>query len=66
MSKVEEIQGAIESLSEAEYIRLRKWFSERDWEKWDGQITSDSESGKLDFLVREAREEKAKKKLRDF
>lgn len=33
MSKLEEIQAAIESLSEEEYSRLRQWLSERDWEQ---------------------------------
>jgi hypothetical protein len=66
MSKLEEIEAAIESLSEEEYVRLRKWFSEKDWEKWDGQIESDSESGKLDFLVREALDEKAKGNLKEL
>jgi hypothetical protein len=60
MSTVEEILRSIESLSEEEYARLREWFSERDWEKWDRQIKADSESGKLDFLIKEARDEKAK------
>ena len=54
MSTVEEIKTAIELLEEKEYSRLRKWFSERDWDKWDNQIETDSSSGKLDFLVREA------------
>lgn len=54
MSKVEEIEAAIESLSEEEYLHLRKWFTEKDWGKWDKQVQSDSESGKLDFLIREA------------
>jgi hypothetical protein len=64
MSKVKDIQAAIESLSEDEYSRLRQWFSERDWKKWDNQIETDAESGKLDFLVNEALEEKAKGKLK--
>lgn len=50
MPTIEEIKTAIESLEEKEYSRLRKWFSERDWEKWDKQIASDSATGKLDFL----------------
>jgi hypothetical protein len=50
-AQLEEIQVAIESLPHEEYIRLRQWFSERDWEKWDRQIEADSESGKLDFLI---------------
>jgi len=49
IARVEEIQIAIESLPYQEYIRLRQWFSERDWEKWDRQIEADSESGELDF-----------------
>ena len=43
---------------------MRRWFSERDWEKWDRQIEADSESGKLDFLIKEALDAKAKGKLK--
>jgi hypothetical protein len=60
MLKVAEIQTEIESLSGEEYTRLRIWFSERDWEKWDKQIELDSESGNLDFLIKEAIDEKVK------
>lgn len=66
MTKVEEILCSIESLSEEEYSRLREWFSERDWEKWDRQIEVDSESGKLDFLIKEARDEKLKGDLKEL
>jgi len=66
MSKVEDILCLIESLSKEEYARLRQWFSERDWEKWDRQIEVDSESGKLDFLIKEALDEKAKGKLKEL
>ena len=65
-ARVEEIQAAIESLPYEEYIRLRQWFSERDWEKWDRQIEANSESGKLDFLIEEALTEKAKGSLREL
>ncbi len=64
MSKVEEILSSIESLSREEFTRLREWFYERDWERWDRQIEGDSESGKLDFLVKEALAEKADGKLK--
>jgi len=60
MSSADEIKAAIESLPEADYARLRRWFTERDWASWDRQIEADAESGKLDFLIAEAREEKAK------
>ena len=66
MSKIEEIQAAVESLPESEYAQFRQWFSERDWEKWDTQIESDAESGKLDFLVKEALAEKSRGKLREL
>jgi hypothetical protein len=59
IARVEEIQVAIESLPYQEYVRLRQWLSERDWEKWDRQMEADSESGKLDFLIEEALSEKA-------
>jgi len=66
ITQVEEIQVAIESLPYEEYIRLRQWFSERDWGKWDRQIEADSESGKLDFLIEEALNEKAKGSLKEL
>lgn len=58
MLSVEEIKSAIASLAQEYYARLRDWFSERDWEKWDEEIEKDSAAGKLDFLVKEAVAEK--------
>ena len=66
MTTVEKIQSEIESLSPEEYADLRSWFFERDWEEWDREIESDSESGKLDFLVEEALAEKAQGKLKEL
>ena len=66
MSKVESIQAEIDSLSDTEYSRLRQWFSDKDWKKWDGQVEADSESGKLDFLVKEALDEKSKGTLKEI
>jgi len=66
MSRVEEIKQAIDTLPEEEYIQLRQWFSEKDWQKWDRQIAADTESGKLDFLLKEALEAKSKNKLREL
>jgi len=64
--KVDQIKSAIEALPERDYIQIRNWFSEKDWQKWDRQIEMDSESGKLDFLVREALDEKHEGKLKDL
>ena len=64
MSSITEIQQAILSLPEADYLQLRHWFNELDWEKWDLQIEEDSESGKLDFLITEAFEAEEKSTLK--
>lgn len=66
MSTIEHIKEEIEALSHEEFVRLRAWFAEKDWEEWDKQIEADSESGKLDFLIDEAMEEDAKGNLKDL
>ena len=64
MRNIEQIKEDIESLPENDFIQLRKWFSDKDWEKWDRQIKEDSREGKIDFLMEEALEDKKKGKLR--
>ena len=66
MSKINELKEVIESLPEDDYAKLRQWFSEKDWKRWDKQIEEDSESGKLDFLTQEALDQKKKGKLRNL
>ena len=56
MVSITEIQEAIRVLPETEYAQLREWISDLDWERWDSQIEADSEAGRLDFLIAEARE----------
>ncbi len=58
MSSIENIQQAILNLSQSDYIQLRLWLSELDWEEWDREIEADSADGKLEFLVAEATEAK--------
>ena len=62
MTKVEELKMAITSLPEEDYSQLRRWFLERDWERWDRELEADAESGELDFLLQEAAEAKKNKK----
>jgi hypothetical protein len=66
MNTIERIQQGIENLSPEDYAQLRKWFAERDWREWDDQIASDSEAGKLNFLLEEAADEKKAKKLSEL
>jgi len=66
MSQVDELKTEIERLPQEEFSELVRWLSEKDWERWDKEIEADSEAGKLDFLMREALEEKAKGTLKDL
>jgi hypothetical protein len=64
MTRVEQLEEAVDSLPADEYRQFRNWFFERDWAEWDRQIEKDSASGKLDFLLNEAEEEKQQGRLR--
>ncbi len=66
MSKIDALKAEIESLPSEEVAEIFRWLSEKDWEAWDKEIAADSEAGKLDFLTREAREDKGKGTLRDL
>ena len=64
MTMVEKIQSEIKALPPEDYATLRRWFLERDWERWDAQLEQDVAAGKLDFLLEEAFAEKAQHQLR--
>lgn len=57
MNQIKELKSAIESLPNKDFHELREWFFEKEWEKWDKELESDSNSGKLDFLSDEANKE---------
>lgn len=66
MAQVEHIKAEIEALSEEDFARLRKWFAEKDWQRWDEQLEADVAAGKLDVLLEEAKAAKAQGKLQDL
>jgi len=66
MSKIDELKAEIERLPREGVAEIFRWLSEKDWELWDKEIEADAQTGRLDFLVREARDEKAKGKLKDL
>jgi len=66
MSRVEEIEAAIECLSPEEYRRIVQWFRLREQRRWDEQVDADSATGKLDFLFDEAESESANGLLREW
>ncbi len=66
MSKVDEIKNAIEALPQKDYTQLRQWFTERDWQNWDMQIETASDAGELDFLIKEALDERDSRTLKEL
>jgi len=63
MKTFEDLKSEIEALPHREYMKLVHWLAERDWDAWDEKIERDAASGKLDFLIAEALEEKRKGEL---
>jgi hypothetical protein len=65
MSKVERIEGEIKELSTEELATLREWFAKFDAERWDQQLESDVEAGKLDAMAERAlRDHEAARSIR--
>ncbi len=58
MSRVEEVESQIKTLSLNEFQQLRAWMAEHDAEIWDRQFRADVQAGKLDAIADRA--------LRDF
>ena len=51
---VEQIEIEIDKLSEEDFWRLRRWFAEKYWIRWDIQLELDVTADKLSFLLNEA------------
>jgi hypothetical protein len=54
MTKLEEIEKAIERLPSDELARLRAWFDEFEARMFDERIEQDAKAGKLDGLAVQA------------
>ncbi len=54
MSKLEQIETAILSLSDQDFEALKQWFTDLDYEHWDQQIEHDIANGRLDTFAQEA------------
>ena len=66
MSRVEEIERAIQELSRDEFTRIAQHVHVLEQERWDVELDRDASSGKLDFLILEAREDLKHGRLRDW
>jgi hypothetical protein len=54
MTKLEDIEKAVERLPPEELAKFRAWFEELQSRTWDAQIERDANTGKLDWLAKEA------------
>jgi len=54
MTKVEQLEHDVQSLSPQELASFRNWFAEYDWKAWDRQLEADVAAGKLDRQAAEA------------
>lgn len=57
MTTIEKIEDQIQRLDDQSFAVLRGWFIEYEHKRWDQKIGADSEAGKLDSLINEARAE---------
>ncbi len=58
MTRLEEIEKAVETLPEAELKAFRRWFEEFEATRFDARIEADAKAGRLDDLAAAA--------MRDF
>ena len=56
MTAIQELETAVQRLSEDEFVAFRAWFVEYDARLWDQKFESDVQAGRLDWLADEARE----------
>jgi len=66
MSRVEELENQIKTLSSSEFQELRAWLAEHDAEIWDQQFHDDVNAGKLDVIAGRALKDFAENRSTDL
>ena len=66
MTKIQELESKVASLSQEELSEFRRWFAEFDADAWDEQFESDVKAGKLDQLGEKALREHAEGRTTDL
>jgi hypothetical protein len=66
MIQVETLEKHIAELDDDSFAKLREWFTEFEQTRWDKQLETDSNAGKLDFLIDQALAEHQAGKTREF
>ncbi len=54
MSNIKDIEKAILSLPSSEFEKLKQWFFDLDYQRWDEQIEQDIADGHLEDFAQEA------------
>lgn len=54
MSRVDDAEQLVATLTPAELADFRRWFTAFDQDAWDRQFAADAAAGKLDTLAEEA------------
>jgi len=66
MSRVEEIERAIQELGPDEFARIAQHIYALEQDRWDVELDRDASSGKLDFLIAEAKEDRKHGRLSNW
>jgi hypothetical protein len=66
MTKIEDIEKAVEQLSPEDLAMFREWFEEFEARLFDDKIERDARAGKLDKLIAEARANHAAGRREEF
>jgi hypothetical protein len=66
MIGVEEIERAIEELSDDEFARIARRVHTLEQERWDSEMDHDASAGRLDFLIAEVREDRTNGRLKNW
>jgi len=66
MTQVEILEKNIAELDDDSFAKLGEWFIEFDQARWDKQLETDSNAGKLDFLINAVLAEHQAGKTRDL
>jgi hypothetical protein len=66
MTKIEDIEKAVEHLSPEDLAKFREWFEEFEARLFDDKIERDAKAGKLDKLIAEARANHAAGRREEF
>ena len=65
MSTVEQVEDALRRMTPEERATFRAWYAEFDADEWDRQLATDVATGRLDWLIAEAKQDKHEDRCTD-